>query len=124
MKKKILIVDDNEDLNKFVQMSFKDSYETLSVKHGEEAVGLAVMEVPDLIIMDLMTYEVDSLEAIPLIRQNPKTRSIPIIAITAGLHDAIEHECLNIDCDDYVAMPFLDEDLFPSIEKLLKQDSA
>jgi len=124
MKKKILIVDDNEDLNKFVQMSFKDSYETLSVKHGEEAVGLAAMEAPDLIIMDLMTYEVDSLEAIPLIRQNPKTRSIPIIAITAGLHDAIEHECLNIDCDDYVAMPFLDEDLFPSIEKLLKQDSA
>ncbi len=124
MKKKILIVDDNEILNKFVQMSFKDSYETLSVKHGEEAVGLAVREVPDLIIMDLMTYEVDSLEAIPLIRQNPKTRSIPIIAITACLHDAIEHECLNIDCDDYVAMPFLDEDLFPSIEKLLKQDSA
>ncbi len=124
MTKKILIVNDNEDLNKFVQMSIKDSYETLSVKHGEEAVSLAVMEVPDLIIMDLMTYEVDSLEAIPLIRQNPKTRSIPIIAITAGLHDAIEHECLNIDCDDYVAMPFLDEDLFPCIEKLLKQDSA
>ncbi len=72
MTKKILIVNDNEDLNKFVQMSIKDSYETLSVKHGEEAVSLAVMEVPDLIIMDLMTYEVDSLEAIPLIRQNPK----------------------------------------------------
>ncbi len=124
MKKKILIVDDNEDLNKFVQMSFKDSYETLSVKHGEEAVGLAAMEVPDLIIMDLMTNEVDSLEAIPLIRQNPKTRSIPIIAITAGLHDTIEHGYLNIDCDDYVAMPFLDDDLFPCIEKLLKQDSA
>jgi len=124
MKKKILIVDDNEDLNKFVQMSFKDSYETLSVKHGEEAVGLAAMEVPDLIIMDLMTYEVDSLEAIPLIRQNPKTRSIPIIAITAGLHDTIEHGGSNVDCDDYVAMPFLDEDLFPSIEKLLNQDSA
>ncbi len=77
MKKKILIVDDNEDLNKFVQMSFKDSYETLSVRHGEEAVGMAVTEVPDLIIMDLVEYEVDSLEAIPLIRQNPKTRSIP-----------------------------------------------
>jgi len=124
MKKKILIVEDHEDLNKFMQMSFKDSYETLSVKHGEEAVGMAVTEVPDLIIMDLVEYEVDSLEAIPLIRQNPKTRSIPIIAITAGLHDTIEHGGVSIDCDDYIAMPFLDEDLFPSIEKLLKQDSA
>ncbi len=124
MKKKILIVDDNEDLNKFVQMSYKDSYETLSVKHGEEIVSLAVMELPDLIIMDLMTYEVDSLEAIPLIRQNPKTRSIPIIAITAGLHDTIEHGNLITDCDDYVAMPFLDDDLVPCIEKLLKQSSG
>jgi len=124
MKKKILIVDDNEDLNKFVQMSYKDSYETLSVKHGEEVVSLAAMELPDLIIMDLMTYEVDSLEAIPLIRQNPKTSSIPIIAITAGLHDTIEHGCFNFDCDDFIAMPFLAEDLFPCIERLLKQDSA
>ena len=124
MKKKILIVEDHKDLNKFMQMSFMDSYETLSVKHGEEAVGMAVTEVPDLIIMDLVEYEVDSLEAIPLIRQNPKTRSIPIIAITAGLHDTIEHGDVSIDFDDYIAMPFLDEDLFPSIEKLLKPDSV
>jgi len=124
MKKKILIVEDHEELIEFMQMSFKDSYETLSVKHGEEAVGLAVKEVPDLIIMDLVEYEVDSLEAIPLIRQNPKTCSIPIIAITAGLHDTIEHGDVSIDFDDYIAMPFLDEDLFPSIEKLLKPDSV
>ncbi len=124
MKKKILIVEDHEDLNKFMQMSFMDSYETLSVKHGEEAVSMAVTEVPDLIIMDLVEYEVDSLEAIPLIRENPKTRSIPIIAITAGLHDTIEHGNLITDCDDYVARPFLDDNLFPCIEKLLKQDSA
>jgi len=123
MKKKILIVDDNKDLNKFMQ-TFKDSYETLSVKHGEEAVSMAVTEVPDLIIMDLVEYEVDSLEAIPLIRQNPKTRSIPIIAITAGLHDTIDHGDLITDCDGFVARPFLDDDLFPCIEKLLKQDSA
>jgi len=49
MKKKILIVDDSEDLIKIVQMSFKDSYETLSAKNGAVAVGLAIMEVPDLI---------------------------------------------------------------------------
>ncbi len=123
MKKKILIVDDNEDLIKIVQMSFKDSYETLSAKNGEEAVGLAVMEVPDLIIMDLMMYEMNGLEAIRLIRQNPKTRSIPIIAITAGLSDTIEDECFKIGCDDYIAKPFTYEQLVPRIEKVLKQDS-
>jgi len=124
MKKKILIVDDNEALNQIVQMSLKDSYETVSVRHGVEAVGLAVMEVPDLILMDLMMYEMNGLEAIRLIRQNPKTRSIPIIAITAGLHDTIEHAGSSVDFDDYIAKPFLDEDLVPRIENLLKQNST
>lgn len=124
MKNKILIVEDHEDLIKYMQESFKDSYETLSVKHGAEAAGMAVREVPDLIIIDLMEFEVDSLEAIQEIRENPKTRSIPIIAITAGLHDSIEHGEVSIDFDDYVAKPFLDEELSPCIEKLLKQDSA
>ena len=120
-KKKILIVDDNDDLNKIVQMSLMDSYETLSAKNGEEAVGLAVMEVPDLIIMDLMMYEVNGLEAIRLIRQNPKTRSIPIIVITAGLSDTIEDECFRIGCNDFIAKPFTYEQLAPRIEKLWKQ---
>ncbi len=121
MKKKILIVEDHEELIKFMQMSFKDSYETLSVKHGEEAVGLAVKEVPDLIIMDLVEYEVDSLEAIPLIRQNPKTRSIPILAISAGFITNIKQECSKIGCDDFIAKPFTFTQLGFRIEKLLKQ---
>jgi len=124
MKKKILIVDDNEDLIKIVQMSFKDSYETLSAKNGEEAVGLAVMEVPDLIIMDLMMYEMNGLEAIRLIRQNPKTRSIPIIAITGGLSNTVEDECSRIGCDDYVSKPFTAAELSSRIKKLLKQNNA
>ncbi len=124
MKKKILIVEDHEDLIRFMQDSFKDSYETLAVKHGAEAAGVAVSEVPDLMIIALVEFEVDSLEAIQEIRENPKTRVIPIIAITAGLHDSIDHGEVSIDFDDYVAKPFLDEDLLSSIEKLLMQDSA
>jgi len=124
MKKKILIVDDNEDLQKFVQMSLRDSYETLSAKNGEEAVGLTIMEVPDLILMDLMMYEMNGLEAIRLIRKNPQTRSIPIIAITAGLSDTIEDECIRIGCDDYLAKPFTYEQLVSRIETLLKKSSG
>ena len=124
MKKKILIVDDNEDLQKFVQMSLRDSYETLSAKNGEEAVGLAIMEVPDLILMDLMMYEMNGLEAIRLIRRMPKTHSIPVIAITAGISDTIEDECFRIGCDDYLAKPFTYEQLVSRIENLLKKSSG
>jgi CheY-like chemotaxis protein len=110
-------VDDDDDLNKIVQMSLMDSYETLTAKNGEEAVGLAVM-------MDLLMFEVNDLEAIRLIHQNPKTRSIPILAITAGLSDTIEDECFRIGCNDYIAKPFTYEQLVPRIEKLLKQSST
>ena len=122
MKKKILIVDDNTRVNKFVQMSLRDSYETLTAKNGEDAVDLAVTEVPDLIIMDLMMHGMNGMEAIRLIRQVPKTRSIPIIAITGGLGNAFEDECSRIGCDDYIAKPFTGAELSSRITKLLKQN--
>jgi len=124
MKKKILIVDDNEDLHNMVQMALKDTYQTLAARNGEEAVGQAIIEVPDLILMDLMMYEMSGLEAIRLIRHNPTTRSIPIIAITAELSDTVEAECYRIGCNDFLAKPFTYEQLVSRIEKLLNQDSA
>ncbi len=96
VKKKILIVDDNTDLNRVLQMSLTESYETISAMNGEDAVDLAVTEVPDLIIMDLMLNGMNGFEAISLIRQVPKTMSIPIIAITAGLSNTVEEECARI----------------------------
>ncbi len=124
MKQKILIVDDNEDLIKIVQMSFKDSYETLSAKNGEDAVDLAVTEVPDLIIMDLMMNGMNGMEAIRIIRQVPKTRSIPVIAITGGLSNTVEEECTRIGCNDFLFKPFTAAELSSRITKLLKQNDS
>ncbi len=124
MKKKILIVDDNTDLNKVLQMSLKESYETVSAINGEDAVDLAVTEVPDLIIMDLMMNGMNGFEAIRLIRQVPKTRSIPIIAITAGLSNTVEEECTRIGCNDFLFKPFTASQLNSSITKLLNQNGS
>lgn len=122
MKKKILLVDDNAELNRTLQMSLKDHYETISVVNGEDAVDLAVTEVPKLIIMDHMMLGMNGFEAIHLIRQVPKTPSIPIIVITAGLSKSFEEKCSRIGCDDYLAKPFTASQMSSSISKLLKQD--
>lgn len=122
MKKKIHIVDDNAEQNRTLQMSLKDHYETISVVNGEDAVDLAVTEVPELIIMDLMMLGMNGFEAIRLIRQVPKTPSIPIIVITAGLSKSFEEKCSRIGCDDYLAKPFTASQMSSSISKLLKQD--
>jgi CheY-like chemotaxis protein len=124
MKKKILIVDDNTDLNRVLQMSLNESFETLSAINGEEAVDLAVTEMPDLIIMDLMMNGMNGFEAIRLIRQVPKTRSIPIIAITAGLSNTVEEECTRIGCNDFLFKPFTASQLNSSIAKLLNQNGS
>ena len=124
MKKKILIVDDNTDLNRVLQMSLNESFDTLSAINGEEAVDLAVTELPDLIIMDLMMNGMNGFEAIRLIRQVPKTRSIPIIAITAGLSNTVEEECTRIGCNDFLFKPFTASQLNSSIAKLLNQNDT
>jgi len=124
MKKKILIVDDNTDLNRVLQMSLNETFETLSAINGEEAVDLAVTELPDLIIMDLMMNGMNGFEAIRLIRQVPKTRSIPIIAITAGLSNTVEEECTRIGCNDFLFKPFTASQLNTSIAKLLNQNGS
>ena len=124
MKKKILIVDDNTDLNRVLQMSLNESFDTLSAINGEEAVDLAVTELPDLIIMDLMMNGMNGFEAIRLIRQVPKTRSIPIIAITAGLSNTVEEECTRIGCNDFLFKPFTASQLNSSIAKLLNQNGS
>ncbi len=119
MKKKVLIVDDNDDVIEMVETSLKDSFETISAINGEDAVDLAVTEAPDLILMDLMMNGMDGIEAIHLIRQVPRTRSIPIIAITAGISDTVDEECTQIGCNDLLLKPFTASQLNSSITKHL-----
>lgn len=122
MKKKILLVEDNLDLSKALGMLLKDLYEIIPAVNGKEAVEKAAALSPNLILMDIIMPEMDGLEAMNLIRQNPETRSIPVLAVTATVSNSIEEECFNMGCDDYIAKPFTIEQLIPRIEKLLALD--
>ncbi len=123
MSKKILIVDDNSDLLDVLQQGLKQ-YDLILAENGKQAVEIAYTLHPDLILMDLMMPEMDGPQAIDLIRQNPKTHSIPILAISAGLITNIKEECSKIGCDDFIAKPFTFTQLGFRIEKLLKQSSS
>ncbi len=124
MKKKILIVDDNPVVNKVLQVFLEPRYETISAINGKQAVDIAATQLPDLVLMDIIMPVMGGYQATRLIRQNPKTHSIPILAVTALDGHIYEEECFQSGCDDYIAKPFLAEDLFPRIEKLLKKSSG
>jgi len=125
MKKKILIVEDNQELIKVLRLLLiKKSYEIYLALNGEQGVAMATTKRPDLIIMDILLPEMDGLRATDLIRKNPMTRSIPILAVTAGVNGNGKEEFLQSGCDDFIAKPFTFEDLLPHIEKLLTEHNG
>jgi CheY-like chemotaxis protein len=74
--------------------------------------------------MDIIMPVTDGFEATRLIRQNPKTSSIPILAVTALDDPIYEEECLESGCNDHIAKPFTATQLASRIEELLKQGST
>ena len=121
MKKKILIVEDNADLLKVLQLLLKDSYETIPAMKGRQAVDIAAAERPDLILLDIVLPDMNGLEIARLMRQHPDTQSMPILAMTAKVSRIDEEDCILSGCDDFIAKPFTFEQLRPRIDKLLNQ---
>ncbi len=122
MKRKILIVEDIPGLIHILQLEVQRlGYETILASNGEEAVELALAQLPNLIMMDIMMPEMDGLEAARRIRENPQTRTIPIIAVTALSSRKDKKKCFDSGCDDYLSKPFTASKLSSSITKLLEQ---
>ena len=123
MKKKILIAEDNAAVNKALQLVLKPRYNIIPAMDGKQAVDMTVAQLPDLVLMDMIMPKINGFQATRLIRQNPKTRSIPVIAVTALTSSEELEQCFQSGCDDHIAKPFTTQDLFPCIEKLLNQSS-
>ena len=124
MKKKILIVEDDLDIVDLLRSQVKAlGYDSIVAGNGKEAVDMATSQLPHLILMDIMLPVMDGLDATRQIRQNPKTNSIPIIAVTALSSRRDKEKCLQSGCDDYLSKPFTQFtrlQLGSRIEKLLK----
>ncbi len=125
MRKKILIVEDIPGLIHILELEVQRlGYETILASNGEEAVEMAIAQLPNLIMMDIMLPEMDGFEAARQIREDPHTRAIPIIAVTALSSRKDKKKCLESGCDDYLSKPFTASQLSSSITRLLKQDGT
>ena len=119
MKKRILLVEDHPGTIEVMHQELEVlGYEVTIVKNGEEAVGMASSELPDLIVMDIILPKIDGLQAVSRIRQNPKTKDIPILAATALAMPGDREKCLEGGCDGYIAKPFNHRQLGAAIERL------
>ena len=86
MKKKILIVEDNNDSLEILGLRVtKFGYEAIKARNSKEAITYAEAERPDLIFMDMDLPDVDGVKTTAILKQNPKTSHIPVVAITAWI---------------------------------------
>jgi len=117
----ILIVDDN-DANIESTWSYLESrgYRLCKAKDGLTAIQAANTENPNLILMDIQMPVMDGLEAIKVIRTNPKLASIPIIALTALAMSGDREKCLEAGANEYLTKPVKLKNLFLTIQKLLQ----
>jgi two-component system cell cycle response regulator DivK len=128
VKEKILIVEDNPQNMRVIEMTLKaKGYLILGATDGEEALDTAVRERPDLIIMDIQLPKLNGLEVTKRLRQMPEFNDIPIIAITAYAMKGDKEKSIEAGCNAYLSKPINTRELPEIIAEMLqmrKRDSA
>jgi CheY-like chemotaxis protein len=118
-KKKILIVEDHPILIRLLEEQIEQfGYRVYHAKNGKEALKKTAADLPDLILLDIRLPDLDGFRVASLIRQDPKTRSIPILAVS-GL-PADKEKCVKSGCNDYLAKPFTIRELVVHVKRLLE----
>lgn len=104
--KKLLIIDDSDQIRWFLKHVFQKEYEIVEARNGEEGIETARREQPDILLCDVMMPVKDGLAVCRELKSDPATRHIPIIMLTAKIES--EDVIAGIECgaDDYLTKPF------------------
>ncbi len=117
--KKILIVDDDRSILRIFEFSLRHAgYYTTTALDGAEAIEIAENEKPDLILMDLMMPILDGWEATEKLKADPKTKDIPVVAITATSPQGCKR-ALQIGCIDVITKPVSTLSLIEKVKEYL-----
>jgi DNA-binding response OmpR family regulator len=123
-KKCILIIEDNEDVRELIKLCVEQDYATLEAADGAEGWDMAVSEIPDLIITDVMMPEMDGNEFCKNLKNDERTSHIPVIMLTARVAVEQQIEGLENGADVYLTKPFNAQVLQSYIKNLLKTKEA
>lgn len=117
---RVLLVEDNEANRKLAGLLLrKAGHVVLMANDAESALTLARSEHPDLVLMDLQLPGMDGLAATALLKQDPETTDIPVIALTALAMKDDRDKSEAAGCDAYIAKPLSYRELYTTIDALL-----
>ncbi len=120
MDKKILVVDDEQSIVTLLQYNLQQAgYEVITAMDGEEGKDLAVLEKPDLIVLDLMLPKLDGIEVCKQLRQQKV--STPILMLTAKDDEFDKVLGLELGADDYMTKPFSPREVVARVKAILRR---
>src|SRR5436190_1518774 len=119
--KKILIIEDHPPMREnLVLMLEMEGFKPLSAADGRTGVEIALSELPDLILCDVMMPDLDGYGVLQALREDPRTATIPFIFVTAKGEKLDQRAGMNLGADDYLVKPVDREDLLSAITARLQ----
>lgn len=123
-KKRILIVDDEEDLVKAVSFRLElEGYDVIEAADGQAALDKVKSERPDLIVLDLMLPKINGYKVCESLKADASYKNIPVIMFTARAQDTDIKMSEEVGADSYITKPFEPAMLMATIKDLLKRSS-
>jgi two-component system alkaline phosphatase synthesis response regulator PhoP len=118
-KKKILIVDDEPNVRRLVHTILSKDFTVLEAEDGRQAIDVACAQKPDLILMDMLMPRMDGLTACYAIKNDPTTKSIPVLMLTAIGFELNVKLSQQMGADAYMTKPFTSQALLDKIAQFL-----
>ena len=117
----LLIVEDNQDLIRYISKGLGRDFHVLEAQDGEEGIAMALEHIPDIIVSDLMMPKKDGIELCGALKADERTEHIPIVLLTAKADVKSRLEGLGTGADDYLTKPFNMEELSIRVQNLIAQ---
>ncbi|MEM6700488.1 MAG: ATP-binding protein [Bacteroidota bacterium] len=116
----LLIIEDTKDVVIFLEEMLQNQYQITTAYDGEAGIEIALKEVPDIIISDVMMPKKDGIEVVSTLKKDVRTSHIPIILLTARGDQEGKLEGLEVGADAYLVKPFNQKELFIRLRKLIE----
>jgi len=121
-KERILLVDDEKKLVNIIKINLEDAgYEVIPAFDGKEALERVSELKPDLVVLDVMLPKIDGWEVLSHLRNNPRTKPIPVIMLTAKSEGISKLFGFDLGADDYVTKPFDIAELVARVSAILRR---
>ena len=121
-RQSVLVVEDEEDIMEVIRFNLeKEGYEVNQALSGEKALQVIENNLPSLVLLDLMLPGINGLDLCRILKQNDRTKAIPVIMLTAKSEDADIVAGLEMGAEDYITKPFSPRVLVARVRTILRR---